>query len=102
MANEIAILVINRALDSNSPSARLVAAELLCRNATRLTATQSLHWPAVLDGVWRPEFGNRTKLLLSKALILSLDRCTSKEFAQGNVMVTIDDLGLTPFGGGAR
>jgi hypothetical protein len=138
VANEIAILVINRALCSDSPSAQLIAAELLCRNATKLTATQSLHWPAVLDGGWRPEFGARTKLLLVEALVNmttcpkkpadeaalraiavrlycissldpekrvkacigklinallpSLDQCTNREFAQGNVMVTIESL----------
>lgn len=137
VANEIAILVINRALCSNSPTAQLVAAELLCRNATKLTATQSLHWPAVLDGGWRPDFGARTKLLLVEALVNmttcpgkpadeaalraiavrlygiskdpekrvkactgklinalmpSLEQCTSREFAQGNVMVDIDCL----------
>jgi hypothetical protein len=137
VANEIAILVINRALCSDSPSAQLVAAELLCRNAEKLTGTQSLHWPAVLDGGWRPDFGNRTKLLLVeglvnmticpkkpadeaalraiavrlygisqdpetrvkactgkliKALLPSLERCKSREFAQGNVMVDIDCL----------
>jgi hypothetical protein len=137
VANEIAILVINRALCSDSPSAQLIAAELLCRNATKLTATQSLHWPAVLDGGWRPEFGARTKLLLVEALVNmttcpdkpadeaalrgvvvrlygiskdpqkrvkacigklinallpGLERCKSQEFAQGNVMVTIESL----------
>jgi hypothetical protein len=69
VANEIAILVINRALCSNSPTAQLIGAELLCRNATKLTSTQSLHWPAVLDGGWRPGFGARTKLLLVEALV---------------------------------
>lgn len=137
VANEVAILVINGALSSDCASAQLVAAELLCRNATRLTATQSLHWPEVLDGRWRPEFGKRTKLLLVealvtmttcpgkpadeaslrsiavrlygistdpearvkacvgkliKALLPALDRCVSKEFTQGGVMVNFDQL----------
>ncbi|MFJ9780129.1 hypothetical protein ACIRSS_11135 [Amycolatopsis sp. NPDC101161] len=69
VANEIAILVINGALSSECRTAQLMAAELLCRNATRLTSTQSLHWPAVIDGVWRPEFAKRTKLLLVEALV---------------------------------
>jgi hypothetical protein len=137
VAHEIAILVINRALCSDSPSAQLVAAELLCRNATKLTAIQSLHWPAVVDGGWNPDFGARTKLLLVEALISmivcpgkpadeaalrsvavrlygitsdpdkrvkacigkltnallpQLERCASKEFAQGNVMIGIERL----------
>jgi hypothetical protein len=137
VANEIAILVINRALCSDSPSAQLVAAELLCRNAKKLTAIQSLHWPAVVDGGWNPDFGARTKLLLVEALISmtacpgkpadeaalrsvavrlygistdpdervkacigklinailpQLERCMSKEFAQGSAMVNIEDL----------
>lgn len=137
VATEIAVLVINGALSSNCSSAQLVAAELLCRNATRLTSTQSLHWPAVIDGCWRPDFGKRTKLLLVeavvtmttcqgkpadegalrsvavrlhgistdperrvkacigkliKALLPALEECESKEFAQGGVMVTMDQL----------
>jgi hypothetical protein len=137
VANEIAILVINGALSSDCRNAQLMAAELLCRNATRLTATQSLHWPAVIDGRWRPEFGKRTKLLLVealvnmttcprkpadeavlrsvavrlhgvstdtesrvkacvgkliKALLPALERCKSREFTQGGVMVTIEQL----------
>ncbi|GLY34282.1 hypothetical protein Amsp01_003060 [Amycolatopsis sp. NBRC 101858] len=137
VANEIAILVINGALSADCRNAQLMAAELLCRNATRLTATQSLHWPAVIDGCWREEFGKRTKLLLVealvnmttcpgkpaneaalrsvavrlhgvstdpeikvkacvgkliKALLPALKRCKSKEFAQGGVMVTIEQL----------
>jgi hypothetical protein len=137
LANEIAILVIDGALRSDCANAQLVAAELLCRNAKRLTATQSLHWPAVIDGCWRPKFGNRTKLLLVEALVVmttcakkpadeaalrsiavrlygvsrdpedrvkacvgklikallpALERCKSKEFAQGGVIVPLDRL----------
>lgn len=77
VAHEVAILVINGALSSECRNAQLMAAELLCRNATRLTATQSLHWPAVIDGVWRPEFAPRTKLLLVEALV-NMTTCAEK------------------------
>lgn len=76
-AHEVAILVINGALSSECRNAQLMAAELLCRNATRLTATQSLHWPAVIDGVWRPQFAPRTKLLLVEALV-NMTTCPKK------------------------
>lgn len=70
VSDETAILVIDAALRQNdSANARLVAAELLCRNAERLNACQSLHWPSVLDGSWDRGFGPRTKLLLVEALL---------------------------------
>jgi hypothetical protein len=69
VANEVAVLVIDGALKSTSPTAQLVAAELLCRNADRLDACQSLHWPSAIDGVWNPEFGPKTKVLLFEALM---------------------------------
>ncbi|MGH3947890.1 MAG: hypothetical protein ACRDSE_02025 [Pseudonocardiaceae bacterium] len=71
VATETAVLVIDAALRSKTnPNAQLVAAELLCRNAHRLNACQSLHWPSVIDGEWDPAFGPKTKLLLLDALIL--------------------------------
>jgi hypothetical protein len=69
VANETAVLVIDAALKSASPTAQLVAAELLCRNAERLDACQSLHWPSAIDGVWNAEFGPKTKVLLFEALM---------------------------------
>ncbi|MET7568090.1 hypothetical protein ABZT04_06240 [Streptomyces sp. NPDC005492] len=69
VSHETAILVIDAALRSASPSARLVAAELLCRNATRLDTCQSLHWPRVVDGCWDPTFSPKTKLLIVEALV---------------------------------
>jgi hypothetical protein len=70
VADETAVLVIDAALRSGSPSAQLIAAELLCRNAPRLNPCQSLHWPSVVDGSWDERFGPKTKLLLIDALIL--------------------------------
>jgi hypothetical protein len=67
---ETAILVIDAALRSSQPNAQLVAAELLCRNAKMLDASQSLHWPSVVDGSWIPAFGPKTKLLVLDALVL--------------------------------
>jgi hypothetical protein len=69
VANETAVLVIDAALRSGNASAQLIAAELLCRNATRLNPCQSLHWPSVIDGGWDPQFGPKTKLLLIDALV---------------------------------
>jgi hypothetical protein len=98
VAHEIAILVINGALSSDCPNAQLVAAELLCRNATRLTATQSLHWPAVVDGRWRPEFGKRTKLLLVEALVI-MTTCPKKsadEAALRSIAVRLHGVSTDP------
>jgi hypothetical protein len=69
VSNEVAVLVIDAALQSGKPNAELVAAELLCRNARRLDVRQSLHWPSAVDGRWNPSFGNKTKLLLVDALV---------------------------------
>ena len=68
--HETAVLVINEALKATStPNAQLVAAELLCRNASRLDPTQSLHWPSVIDGCWDEQFGPKTKMLLLDGLV---------------------------------
>lgn len=69
VSTETAILVIDAALDSDKPSAQLVAAELLCRNATRLRPYQSLHWPNAIEGGWSVGFNAKTKLLVVEALI---------------------------------
>jgi hypothetical protein len=69
VSTETAVLVIDAALRSQQPNAQLVAAELLCRNATRLSSYHSLHWPSVIDGCWDPTFGPKTKLLLLDGLI---------------------------------
>jgi hypothetical protein len=69
ISTETAVLVIDAALRSRKdPNAQLIAAELLCRNATRLDSCQSLHWPSAVDGCWDPTFGPKTKLLLVDAL----------------------------------
>ena len=69
VSDETAILVIDAALRSADPSAQLVAAELLCRNARRLDLCQSLHWPSSVDGRWNPAFGIKTKVLIVDALV---------------------------------
>lgn len=68
ISSEAAILVIDAALRSTTPTTQLVAAEILCRNATRLDPCQSLHWPSSLEGRWNPDFSGRTKLLIIEAL----------------------------------
>jgi hypothetical protein len=69
VSSEAAILVIDAALRSDKPAAELVAAEVLCRNATRLDSHQSLHWPCAVEGAWDRNFSARTKLLIVEALI---------------------------------
>jgi len=66
---ETAILVVDAALRSTEPNARLLAAELLCRNSANLDACSSMHWPSLLDGGWNPAFCPKTKLLLIEALL---------------------------------
>jgi hypothetical protein len=71
VSTETAILVINAALEAKeTPNAQLMAAELLCRNSTRLSPCQSLHWPAAIDGRWLPELAPRAKILVIEGLIL--------------------------------
>ena len=69
VSTETAILVLNGALVSDHGNAQLIAAELLCRNSSRLDPCQSLHWPSSIDGKWRDSFGPKTKLLLVDALV---------------------------------
>jgi hypothetical protein len=69
VSNEVAILVIDKALRSSDRPAQLVASELLCRHSLYLCATQSLHWPSVIEGCWLPGLSPRAKLLLVEALV---------------------------------
>lgn len=69
VSNEIAILVVDKALRSQHPSAQLIAAELLCRHSASLDAVQSLDWPSAIEGCWLPQLSPRAKLLLVEALI---------------------------------
>jgi hypothetical protein len=71
VSTETAILVVDAALRSSSPSAQLVAAELLCREARSLDSCQPLDWPRALDGEWLPDLERSTKFLLLQALLLS-------------------------------
>jgi hypothetical protein len=68
VSTETAILVVNAALQS-TPSAQLVAAELLCRHAASLDMCQSLHWPRAIDGHWIPRLPSAAKLLIMDALV---------------------------------
>lgn len=69
VSTETAILVVDSALRCDTPDAQLLAAELLCRNATRLDPSQALHWPSSINGMWNPAFGAKTKLLLVDGLV---------------------------------
>jgi len=69
VSDETAILVLDAALRSSNANAQLVAAELLCRNATRLDITQSLNWPSSIDGHWNQLYGVKTKVLIVDALV---------------------------------
>lgn len=89
VSHETAILVIDAALRSTSFSARLVAAELLCRNATRLDACQSLHWPSAVDGCWDPTFSPRAKLLIVEALVRMTMASPAEEGALRSVAVRL-------------
>lgn len=89
VSTETAILVIDAALGSTSSSARLVAAELLCRNASRLDACQSLHWPSAVDGCWDATFSPRTKLLIVEALLRMTMASPAEEGALRSVAVRL-------------
>lgn len=85
VSTETAILVLDAALRrTDSPSAQLVAAELLCRNAARLDPCQSLHWPPVLDGRWCPSLGPKAKLLAIDALVQMTLACDEEHQRQPN------------------
>ncbi|MET8448034.1 hypothetical protein [Streptomyces sp. NPDC005209] len=89
VSDETAILVIDAALRSASPNSQLVAAELLCRNAIRLSACQSLHWPSAVDGYWNPSFKPKTKLLIVDALVRMTKAGPSVEGALRSVAVRL-------------
>ncbi|MFD0271730.1 hypothetical protein ACFVGY_34940 [Streptomyces sp. NPDC127106] len=89
VSDETAILVIDAALRSASPNSQLVAAELLCRNARRLSACQSLHWPSAVDGFWNPSFKPKTKLLIIDALARMTKEGPSVEGALRSIAVRL-------------
>jgi hypothetical protein len=89
VSTETAILVIDAALRSESANAQLVAAELLCRNATRLEPGQSLHWPSSLEGCWNPEFSHRAKLLIVEAVVRMTLACRPSETALRSAAVRL-------------
>jgi hypothetical protein len=90
VSTETAILVINAALEAKDlPNAQLVAAELLCRNATRLDPCQSLHWPAAIDGSWIPGLAKKAKLLIMEALILMTTQHPANENALRSLVVRL-------------
>lgn len=90
VSTETAILVINAALEAKDlPNAQLVAAELLCRNATRLDPSQSLHWPAAIDGGWISDLAKEAKLLIMEALILMTTHCPANENALRSLVVRL-------------
>src|SRR5262249_24290657 len=69
VSTEVAIQVINAALEMCEPDAQVMAAELLCRNADRLSICNSLHWPSSVNSAWIPELPVTAKLLIVDALI---------------------------------
>jgi hypothetical protein len=69
VSTEIAIQVINAALENCEPDAQVMAAELLCRNAGRLSICNSLHWPSSVNSAWIPGLPVTAKLLIVDALI---------------------------------
>src|SRR5262249_29769551 len=69
IATETAIQIINEALMSDRSDVRVMAAELLCRNARGLDICNSLHWPSGVNSAWIPELPITAKLLITEALI---------------------------------
>lgn len=66
---ETAIQVINAALETGEADAQLMAAELLCRNASTLDINNSLHWPSSVNSTWIPSLPVTAKLLIVDALV---------------------------------
>lgn len=64
-----AIQVINAALKTKDPNAQVIAAELLCRNASALDISKAIHWPSEINGRWKPELPVAAKLLIVDALV---------------------------------
>src|SRR5215831_8147052 len=69
VATETAIQIIDKTLVSCEPHAQVMAAELLCRNASGLDICNSLHWPSAVNSAWIPELPITAKLLITEALI---------------------------------
>jgi len=69
IATETAIQIIDKTLVSCEPHAQVMAAELLCRNASGLDICNSLHWPSAVNSAWIPELPITAKLLITEALI---------------------------------
>jgi hypothetical protein len=66
---ETAIQVINAALMTKDPNAEVMAAELLCRNASMLDIGKAIHWPSEINGKWDPKLPVAAKLLIVDALV---------------------------------
>lgn len=66
---ETAIQVINAALISKDPNAQVVAAELLCRNASVLDISKAIHWPSEINGKWDNMLPVAAKVLIVDALV---------------------------------
>ena len=69
IATETAIQIIDEALVRGRPDAQVMAAELLCRNASGLDICNSLHWPSAINSAWIPDLPVTAKLLITEALI---------------------------------
>lgn len=91
VSNETAILVIDAALQDHRDcsNASLIAAELLCRNSTKLDAGQSLHWPSSVDGRWLPSLSPKAKLLLLDGLVHMTTTSAAHESALRSLAVRL-------------
>lgn len=69
VSTETAIQVIDEALESGEPEAQLMAAELLCRNASTLDICDSLDWPGSVNSAWIPGLPVTAKFLIVDALV---------------------------------
>jgi hypothetical protein len=69
VSTETAVQVIDEALGSGKPEAQLMAAELLCRNASALDICDSLDWPGSVNSAWIPELPVTAKFLIVDALV---------------------------------
>ena len=69
VSTEVAIQVINAALETCEADTQLMAAELLCRNACALDINNSLHWPSSVNSAWIDSLPMTAKLLIVDALV---------------------------------
>lgn len=67
--DEVAILLVGKALVEGTDTARLMAAEQLWYRAPALNSRKSTDWPHCVDGRWLTKLGPLTKLLLLDALL---------------------------------